>query len=252
VNDPVRLLDGAETLLADEIRALESDASEPSPPGAKRAVWDALAMKLGAVGAAAATGTAASSAAASGVAAQLTLGSLVKAAGVGVALGTAVSTGFYFGTPREAVGPAVVTASSAAAGSSATRRERAIGHDDPVQGSDLDDAPLLAESASPPPPSVAPENRRMAEEFPAIENESQRVARARSLLRSGDARRALAALHALERDEPRGLLVQEREALLVEALWALGQRAAARERAAAFLKRYPSSPHARVVRRALE
>jgi outer membrane protein assembly factor BamD (BamD/ComL family) len=84
------------------------------------------------------------------------------------------------------------------------------------------------------------------------ESESQRVARARARLRSGDARRALEELRSLEQDEPRGLLVQEREALLIEALAAVGQRESARERAKAFLKRYPSSPHVRAVERAVE
>jgi hypothetical protein len=87
--------------------------------------------------------------------------------------------------------------------------------------------------------------------LPPLENESQRVARARALLRSGDAPRALGVLRTLERDEPSGLLAQEREALLIEGLVAVGQRDSAQKRATAFLARYPTSPHAAAVRRAL-
>jgi hypothetical protein len=87
---------------------------------------------------------------------------------------------------------------------------------------------------------------------PATDGESQRVARARAFLRSGDAALSLQELHALERDEPSGLLAQEREALHIEALAALGRREEARERAASFLKSYPTSPHVRAVRRAAE
>jgi len=71
-------------------------------------------------------------------------------------------------------------------------------------------------------------------------------------LRSGRAAAALAALQALERDEPNGLLAQEREALSIQALAALGQRDVARKRAAAFALRYPASPHLSAVRRAAE
>ena len=70
------------------------------------------------------------------------------------------------------------------------------------------------------------------------------VGEARALLRSGQ---SLAALHQLDQARarfPGGMLGQEREALAIEALSQSGQRAAARERAAAFLRAYPSSPHA--------
>jgi hypothetical protein len=43
---------------------------------------------------------------------------------------------------------------------------------------------------------------------------------------------------------PGGVLGQEREALAIEALAASGQRSEASRRAAAFLDRFPNSPHA--------
>jgi outer membrane protein assembly factor BamD (BamD/ComL family) len=71
-------------------------------------------------------------------------------------------------------------------------------------------------------------------------------------LRAGQASDALKTLQSLERDEPNGLLQQEREALSIQALAALGQRDAARKRAAVFAQRYPASPHLSAVRRAAE
>jgi len=82
--------------------------------------------------------------------------------------------------------------------------------------------------------------------------ESRRIADARGLLRSGDARRAFAALEAVRKDFPSGSLAQEREALAIEALTSLGERSEARRRATIFLRQYPGSPHAAVVRKFLE
>ncbi|HEX5098623.1 MAG TPA: hypothetical protein VFV94_03955, partial [Polyangiaceae bacterium] len=82
--------------------------------------------------------------------------------------------------------------------------------------------------------------------------ESRKVATARSLLRSGQPRAALLVLDEARRDFPNGELTQEREALAIEALRALGSTTEARRRAEAFLARYPASPHATLVRRALQ
>ena len=249
--DPPRLLDGDEVLTADERRALSADMAVLSPLGAKGAVWSALSVKLSAAGAAAATS--AGAVALSG-AAKLSALSLLKAAGIGVALGSAVSTGMYFGTRRERApeAPIVVTAPTAVAPSSA---ERTIGLSPFASGpapSSVARAPEPSAGSPPRSPGVGSEPDRAREAPPAPDGESQRVARARAFLRSGEAARSLQELHALERDEPAGLLVQEREALHIEALSALGRREEARERGAAFLKRYPTSPHVRSVKRAAE
>jgi hypothetical protein len=249
--DPVRLLDGGEELSADERRALEADLAQPSPLGAKRAVWGALGLKLTALSASAEAATAsAGSAAASS---PVTL-ALVKAAGIGIALGTAVSSVAFFAVPRDAVrpSPTVAVTVSAAPSASAPRAMSAPERVDVAAPSGVEPAPHPSAGSLPRAVNAVSGNERAAEAPPVLESESQRMARARALLRSGNAARALSELSALERDEPRGLLVQEREALLIEALSAVGQREVARERAAAFLKRYPSSPHARAVRRAAE
>src|SRR6185503_877526 len=82
--------------------------------------------------------------------------------------------------------------------------------------------------------------------------EIQRLGTARALLRSSQPRASLRELDAIAKDFPDGTLAQEREALAIEALGALGEHTAARERAARFLARYPTSPYAADVRRALE
>jgi hypothetical protein len=81
--------------------------------------------------------------------------------------------------------------------------------------------------------------------------ESRRVAEARAMLRRGDARGALALLARTAAEFPNGVLVQEREALTIEALNAAGDSGAARTRAAEFLRRYPESPHAAAARAVL-
>lgn len=82
--------------------------------------------------------------------------------------------------------------------------------------------------------------------------ESQRVAEARGLLRAGRAEAALSVLNGLAKEVPSGVLVQEREALTVQALLASGARERARMLARDFLSRYPNSPHGTDVSRALE
>ena len=60
--------------------------------------------------------------------------------------------------------------------------------------------------------------------------------------------RALALLDAARTRFADGGLVQEREALTIEALVRSGQRALATKRAEAFLRDYPKSPHGADVR----
>lgn len=84
-----------------------------------------------------------------------------------------------------------------------------------------------------------------------IQAESRLIARARTQLQAGN---AAAAMHALEQARsrfPYGVLVQEREALLVEALARSGRRGEAQARGSEFLRRHPSSPHASRVRDSL-
>jgi outer membrane protein assembly factor BamD (BamD/ComL family) len=82
--------------------------------------------------------------------------------------------------------------------------------------------------------------------------ESQRVAEARGLLRAGNPGQALRLLAAVGAEFPDGVLVQEREALIIDALLSSGQREKARQRAQDFVNRYPGSPHTLSAQRALQ
>lgn len=108
------------------------------------------------------------------------------------------------------------------------------------------------------PPSAAPESQLEAiqpEPLPTIKGEPQRAAatptpldrevaamvKAKALVESKP-RAALALLQRLERQYPRGALSEERAGLRVLALWAAGDREAARTERSAFVARYPQSP----------
>jgi outer membrane protein assembly factor BamD (BamD/ComL family) len=82
----------------------------------------------------------------------------------------------------------------------------------------------------------------------ALRDEIALVAAARAALRSGDGPGALASLEKARKQHPRGALLQEREVLTIEALAKSGDAAGASRRASAFLRAFPTSPHAAHVR----
>jgi hypothetical protein len=79
--------------------------------------------------------------------------------------------------------------------------------------------------------------------------ESGELRAARSKLAAGDFQGALADTARLSAQFPHGVLSQEREVVAIDALTGLGEGAAARSRAQAFLARYPDSPYAARLRR---
>ncbi len=252
--DPRRLLDDPSELDPDALRALEAGLDEGAPRGAKAAVWGALATALPKAAAAASATAAVSGGAVAGAATATAGVSFVKLGFVGVALGTLSSVGFFAverATAPERAPSAHVALAPPPASTPATPAALADG----VVPSPASRAEPEAErSVREPPASVraaetAPEPPRAAD---VLLDESRRVANARSLLRQGAAADALSALVAIEREFPNGMLSQEREALIIEALSALGHRELVKRRAATFLGRYPSSPHAEAVRRAAE
>lgn len=81
--------------------------------------------------------------------------------------------------------------------------------------------------------------------------EAMLVAKARSHL-ARDPARALALAEEAERDFPRGQLVEERRALAIRALVALGRLDEAQRQAEPFLAEHGRGAHAAAVRRALE
>jgi hypothetical protein len=225
-------------------------------------MWNELTTKLPAAGAA-------------GAAAGATTATLAKLFGLGLALGAATATGFtalrHF--THESAAPAYSTIAPApfvAADTPSPRREvAALSVEAPLASAPAATvrgsagaaesaaaveapAPVAARASVAAYPAEAPD---AAPERAAPENavlvESRRVARVRSLLRGGQPAPALAELVELDRSVPGGVLVQEREALRIEALLGVGERARARDEAQRFLARYPGSPHAKGVERAL-
>lgn len=81
-----------------------------------------------------------------------------------------------------------------------------------------------------------------------LDEEAALLRQARSELRAGALATAFATLEASRERFAAPELYQEREALLIELLSRSGQRERARERARAFLARFPESPHATLVR----
>jgi len=85
-----------------------------------------------------------------------------------------------------------------------------------------------------------------------LREESLAVLAIRKSLLAGQAGEALRLLDRAQRDFPGGALMEEREALTVRALLVGGQKAAAQQRGAAFLRAFPRSVHAAEVRRLLD
>jgi hypothetical protein len=265
MTDPKRWSDDAGALGPDERRLLRAGLERSVPRGAKRAVWVGLAAQLPSAIAAATTAGAGTGT----VASALGTASLLKAAGVGVLLGATTITAVTVVEHRQAA-PTTATEPTQQATPVVAARAKPAGNA-PNAG-----APNVAREEAPPsspPPETTPGRLRAPAEpevapappsapsvatFPEEGSatrhdiESRRVATARSLLRSGQSRAALLVLEETRRDFPSGELSQEREALTIEALRELGQSPEARRRAAAFLARYPASPHAPIARRALE
>jgi len=269
MTDPLRLadeLDGSGSL---ERRVLESATAIAPPPGAKAQVWSVVSAKVGVATAA--------TAAAKGVSVLATM----KAVAAGTALGLAATAGAtWLFAPSEGTlppdrSPTVEPRSPPAKSRrnapvtspevndviqpSTDRPKLRASEAQPARGNDSDsNLPTNASTPEPrasqgsfpdEPPAAAPSPSAGVD---AARFESRRVAEARGLLRAGRAAAALAILGELAKSVPSGVLVQEREALTVEALLGSGDRERARAHARDFLQRYPNSPHTVVVSRALE
>lgn len=98
-------------------------------------------------------------------------------------------------------------------------------------------------------PSVAAfDDPASASRASQLKAETQALRSARAALRSGRLADAFATLEASRRQFSAPELYQEREALMIELLQRSGQTSAAKERAQAFLSRFPESPHAEQLR----
>jgi hypothetical protein len=244
---------------------LRSGLSMDPPPNAQAAVWASLLTQIpppagppggagsgGAGGKIAAAGKAAAAAKGVSGAAAAGLGaSILKSVLVGAGSAAALVATYAAVTPaRRSEPPAAVAHLVAPA-------PAALPPDNPV-------APVLAPPA-PVAPAAAPlaERRAVPEPRPAaaatdsvgaggstaatadrdtlLRDEIRMVSETREALRRGDASRALVLTEQMRTRFPGGVLVQEREALAIEALARSGRRADASARAAAFLRAYPKS-----------
>ena len=85
---------------------------------------------------------------------------------------------------------------------------------------------------------------KIATDTPSLEGEVAALDRARAALAAGDSARTIDLLDGYEQAFPKGALRPEATYLRIQALSKSGQRDAARELAARFLAKHPSSPHA--------
>jgi hypothetical protein len=252
-----------------EVRdVLQAGLAHSAPRGTKQAVWTALATKLPAATAGAAAGS-------------MSMLSILKPLAMGLALGTVTAAGVMeirsktAPPPRPSGNGSAMRVSAAPPGASPGELSppslKASATVDPIAPSQPSKSAPRSEVAEPSAPSPAgqppiaqtapgsggssiaafPDEAIAAPREDVTVLESRRLNQARAALRVGAAQRALAQLDAMSLDFPSGVLVQERDALRIEALLGLGQRQRASELARAFLEQYPQSPHAAAVQRAL-
>jgi hypothetical protein len=101
------------------------------------------------------------------------------------------------------------------------------------------------------PRTVAPPAAASTIDVDSVLEEAKRVKQARRAL-DDDPALALRRTEALADDFPSGQLVEERRAIQIRALAALGRMDEARTQAEAFLRHYGRGPHAAAVRRAID
>jgi hypothetical protein len=271
-----------------ERAVLRSGVDVEPPPGAEQAVWSALAARLPGqggsdLGGSGAAGPAAGSGAGVGILGSVGIGIVL---GLGAAMGLvvlernvpppasvpiaaaaapgAVENGKLGpvppSTPRsaaEVLAPQGGQRSPQAVRVPAQLKSPPASRPDPdaitSAGAEPNEArtvrSVAAMPSEPAPPSVKPTNSAGGGGYSSrLREEALLLQRARAALRSGNAPATLSALQESRRRFPAPVLGQEREALTIEALWKSGAQAYARERARAFLKAHPTSPHAATLR----
>ena len=236
--DPRRLLD--DEGVGGARRALLESASGGGPSDeALEAVWGALGAKLSAIPAASAPGAAPPPAPVAGFA----MPAWIPALAAGAATTLALASVPFLRAPEPALSEGARGASVAAAVAGAPAA--------PIESAP---APAVEEAArepaaAPAPGPVAPARPVRAPAGIDLHAETAVVLGARSALRSGDCAAALALLDDARKRIGAGRLLEEREALSVEALTCAGRDDEARARAGAFLAAYPTSLHGAAMRR---
>jgi hypothetical protein len=225
-----------------EGRLLRSSTRLDPPDTAEEELWQRLKL-TSAVGAAGALGSAAShasDAAASRAAGGVFAAQLLKWGGIAVVAVSAVTATTLWllphhsaGAPRAALARATSSLAAESAANVAQSAPSALG-ETTAAPSDTPSAEASSHAALPGP----------ADRASQLRVESAKLRAARSKLGAGDFQGALADVARLSAQFPHGVLIQEREVVAIDALTGLGESAAARSRAQAFLARYPDSPYA--------
>jgi hypothetical protein len=251
-------MEGAMTELGRDAKSLVEAASGGDEPTAENRARVRAAIAATLVAAAAASGAttmaaAKGSAAAAGAAGSAIPGSVATAL-VSLALVSAlgVGTAMYVrsSTPANKTVPSMATRAVALA-------TRAPPHS-PARAATIsapaEAAPLPAERAvgekrlpvSTPPSAAVPARTRVS--GTSVEAEMLLIGQAREALQSGHAAHALVVLYEHGHRFPSGALGEERDAMRVTSLCALGRVAEASAAASQFLRAFPDSPHAGRVR----
>ena len=254
MTDPVRLLDDADELSDDERRLLVAGRAMAPPEALSASLWSGLASQLppanasGTPSAGTGGGLGAGGAAPQGSGLGLLF---VKAALVAGTFGVLAvgGRGWWRASAAQSVTHTVEPKPAALAPIEVPAP--------PLEEPSVGPAPAGAQSAQPSPAPRVPNVShalKASERMPApaassdAREESRVVAAARDALRSGDSAGTLSLLAQARQRFGAGVLGQEREALLIEALAKSGQGAAARAHGQAFLKNYANSPYAARVR----
>ncbi len=264
MTDPARLLDVG--LDGSCCRALKAAMVDEPPPEAKAQLWRSITLALPAAGVllgatTAASGVKAATVAtstngAAGTVAAGTTTTVVGSSGLGLLAGKAVAIGLGIGlavnvatgvgtralaskptasvaVPQPTVAAPVVRAKPSPAASPAPAATTELPE---VAGQAIPIAPATAPSVS-----IEITNDELREE-------SALLVRTREALNASNASKALELIGEHRQLFSGGRLVQERDALEVQALVKVGEPEQAQSRARAFLSRYPESPHAEKIR----
>lgn len=229
-NDPPRLSAGSPDFLREALAAAKVD--QPSP---ERILL--LQSKVSAM----AAGGAATGGAGAGVAAQAKTAAWVKiAVAVGSASVLAVTGASMIGRSAPDRGPDPARASSSLA-------QPVVTPSASPSSIAIEDASVESPSAWPPAhavPSAPPTSASQKPQSNDLSEETRLLGRAQQALHSNPSE-ALRVCERHRKEFPRGVLSQERDAVVVEALVLSGRKAEAKRAAAAFAQTYPGSSHLR-------
>jgi TolA-binding protein len=246
MNEPERLSLASEVELE---RLLLESGRASAPTAARRRAIAAATAALGA--------SAAGSAAASGLAAKMGSIASLKAVAVIAVAGIGAMTGAVVVLDRHPDRETQRVSGTPAALTSVTRYVVKPGPDRlPILSSPAPVEVASAETRTLAAPSPAPSSPRFPAPIPgpdrsnetSVHAELAALERARSVLASGEAARALALLDSYRARFPRGSMVPEAAVLRIEALVGAGDLAAAQRAGDAFLADQPQSPYAAHIR----